>query len=284
MPEAPTETPTALDRVDRRGSVWDVLMLSSVPVVLLAVFALPVATRESLVLNYGDPTLLAAYTNHFVHLGLVHLTVNVVGYVVVVATGYLLATAAGQRQQYLLIWVVVLAVFPFAISGFNLLFPRSSVGFGFSGLVMAFLGYLPIGFSGFLGAHFDLPVGGDHSHWLFFQTLGLIAVLALPGLWGIAVGAFAILAGVLFMVTTVREIQRATVQESRDVLLEAGTAELLVLVVILLVSFPFIAFPEATPARSGRINVYSHAVGFCLGYLVPYVTLLVGGLEFDPSS
>lgn len=284
MPDAHTETPTALDRVDSRGSVLDVLLLSVVPVVLLAVYALPPRTRRSLVLDYADPTLVGAYANHFVHLTAVHLAVNLLGYVVVVATGYLLAVAAGRRRQFLVIWAVVLLVFPFAISGFNLLFPRSSIGFGFSGLVMAYLGYLPIAFTGFLGARFDLPVGGDHSHWLFFETLGLIAVLVLPGVWGLAVGAFAIAAGVLFLVTTVREIRRVTVEGARQGLLEAGTAELLVLVVILLVSFPFVAFPESTPVEAGRVNVFSHAVGFCLGYLVPYVTLLVGGLDFEPTS
>lgn len=284
MPDTPTEIPTALDRVDSRGSLLDVLLLSAVPIALLAVYALPPSTRRSLALDYSDPTIVGAYTNHFVHLTQVHLAVNLIGYVVVVATGYLLATAAGRRRQYLTIWVVILLAFPFAISGFNLLFPRETLGFGFSGLVMAYLGYLPIAFSGFLGAHFDLPVGGDHSHWLFFETLGLIAVLALPGLWGIAVAVVAIAAGIAFLVTTVREIQAAAVERSTEALLEAGTAELLVLVVILLVSFPFIAFPESTPQGGARVNVYSHVVGFCLGYLVPYVTLLVGGLEFEPAS
>lgn len=276
--------PTALDRVDRRGSILDVALLASVPVVLALVYSLPMATRRSLALDYSAPSLVPAYASHFVHFTLTHLLVNVVGYVVVVSLLYLLAVAAGRRRQFLMVWAVFLLAFPFAISGFNLLFPRARIGLGFSGIVMAYVGYLPMAFTAFLGKQFDLPVRGDHSHWLFFATIGLMAFVSLPGVFGLLLALASALSAVLFFLTTLDEIRRDHLDGLLVAVLEVGTAELVVLGVVLLLTFPFLAFPDTTPVQGGRVNVFSHAVGFCLGYLVPYVTLLAGGFDFRPRS
>jgi hypothetical protein len=62
-----------------RASLLDLLALAAVPAVLLAVFALPEATRRSLAFAYHDPTTLTALSAHYLHFDADHLLANLAG-------------------------------------------------------------------------------------------------------------------------------------------------------------------------------------------------------------
>lgn len=280
-----TSEPSAADSVwasmEHPRSVADTAALASVPVVLAAAYGLPTETKRGLALSYADPTVLSAFANHYVHLSPVHLLVNVLGYVLVASTVYLLALAADRREQFFVVFTVFLLALPFALSAFNLLVFTEGSGVGFSGIVMAFLGYLPLVLTRFLGERLGLSVTGVHSSWLFFFGLAVVSLAAAPGIYGPGVAAAALLSGVLFLLPVVEEARREGLREAQIGLFEAGSAEMVMLGVVVFVSFPLIAFPADVRAFGGRINVYGHAMGFCLGYLVTYVTLLVGGLDLE---
>jgi len=70
-------------------------VLAAVPVVLCAVFALPESTRRSLAFAYAEPTVLTAFTAHYVHLDVGHLAGNVAGYILLAGVGYALAVLGG---------------------------------------------------------------------------------------------------------------------------------------------------------------------------------------------
>lgn len=276
----PRSGESILNAVEREGTRRDLGLLGAVPAVLVVVFALPAELRRSLALEYGDPTLLTAYTSHFVHLSASHLLMNVVGYVLIVPFTYLVATAGRRRRQFWVVFTVFLVALPFALSGFNLIFLQGTTvtGVGFSGVVMAFLGYLPVTLTNLLGREFEVSVTGLQSSWLFFAGVGVIAYVATPGSYGVALAAAALLSGLLFLLPVVERV-RAEGVTRRFTFGRVGTAEFLAAGLVVYFTYPLVAFPQDVTAHGGRINTYSHALGFCLGYLTTYATLLVGGVS-----
>lgn len=265
-----------LAEVRERGAPLDAVALALVPLALVGAYALPPSTKRSLAFAYADPTLLAAFANHFVHLSFDHLLVNLVGYGLVVPTAYLLSVASGRRRQFFVAFATFVLAFPFALSALNLAFVRPRVGVGASGLVMAFVGYLPVALSGFAGSRLGVPVDATRSSGPFFLGLAVVAYVAAPAGYGAPLAVAAGLAGVLFLLPVVEDAATAV---SRPTAGPAGYAEVAVLGAALFVGYPLVAFPESVAAGGDVVNVYSHALGFCLGYIVTYVGVLVGALE-----
>lgn len=272
------ETPWSL--IARRASPLDAFLLAVVPAVLLGVYALPTALRHSLALEYTAPTLLTMYASHFVHLTPGHLAVNLLGYVLVISTVYLLSVANDRRRRFVVVFATFLLAFPFALSGLNLLFARPTAGVGFSGIVLAFLGYLPLTLGGFIGRHLDVPVDSIESSWLFFFGFAFVSLMAVPGPYGTAVAAAAFLAGVLFLLPAIEEMDDDHLTTARGTLDVAGNVELTFLGVLVFVGYLLVAFPPTTRVvNGGTLNVYTHALGFSLGYVVTYLTVLLGDIR-----
>lgn len=266
-------------RVHQRGTVLDVGLIVSISVVLIVLFSLSLETKRTLAFSYTEPTLLTAFTSHYIHFSVVHLLVNVIGYSLIVSTVYLCAIAANRRTQFFVVFTVFLLFLPFVLSAFNLVFPRAGIGVGFSGVIMAFLGYLPIVLTTLLGTQLDLSMNGIHSSWLFFFGFAIIAVAAVPGLYGIGIAVVAVLSGILFLLPVIEKVHQEGIQSETVGLFEAGSAEFLMVALVTFLTYPIIAFPRDTTVIGGQINVYSHALGFCFGYLTTYVTVLAGGFE-----
>lgn len=277
-------TPAENDLLGHIREQWvarDLVVLAAVPLVLLAAYALPVGVKRSLALDHAAPTLLSAFASHFVHLSSAHLATNLAGYLLVVPTGYALAVASGRRRQFFVVFTAFLLSFPLLLSGLNLLFPRPTVGVGFSGVLLAFVGYLPFAFMSFIGTHFAGDVDAEQSHWLFFLGLGIVAYIAAPGVYGLGLAAAAMLASVLYLLPVVETIDRTQVASWRSTLAVGGYAELTLLGGVVFFAYPFVAFPTELTLAGGVVNVYTHALGFCLGYITTYVTALGGWLDVD---
>lgn len=270
-------TTSILAAIERKGRPIDVLGLAAVPAVLVALFALPGPVKRRLALEFAEPTLLTAFASHYVHLSAAHLLTNVVGYVLVVPLAYLLATAAGRREQFWVVFTVFVLALPFGLSGVTVLVQHSTAGsgVGFSGIVMAFLGYLPITMTSLLGHRTDSQIDGSHSAWLFFTGIAIIAYAAAPGWYGVALAAAALLSAVLFLLPVI-EIARSEAGSFRPSLRRPGTIEFLASGVVIYLAYPLVTFPQDLLAFDGRINTYVHALGFCLGYTITYVAILVG--------
>lgn len=267
------------EAIRQRAVWWDVLLLAVVPVALLAGYALPPAIKWTLAFDYTEPTLLAAYASYFVHFSQSHLLGNLLGYLLVVPTAYVLSVASDQRHQFLVVFTVFLLAFPFALSGLNLAIPRSHTAVGFSAIIMAFVGYLPIGLLGVTEQRFSAPLTQRQSHWVFFFGLALVGYLGAPGVLGRALAAAAVLAGVLFLLPVLEEFDQPRWAGIRAMLAREGDAELLLLGGVVFVAYPFVAFPSDATVSGGLVNLYAHALGFCLGYITTYVTVLVGGFD-----
>ena len=255
-----------------RGRASDAALLAAAPAALLAMFALPVAVRRSFALSYAAPTLLDAYLSTFVHLSAAHLLTNLLVYAVVAPTAYLCYLLADDADRFRVAVVAFLTVLPFALSGLNAAVLRPLVGYGFSGVNMAFLGLLPLALADYARTQFEPNLAIDHALTLFFAGSLLIAALVVPlrppGVVAVALAA-------LGLVLYGRETARATsIARLRRASSETppGYVELAAVGLLLYGLVPFVTFPPAAGSGMTVLNYYTHFLGFCFGFAVPFVT------------
>ncbi|ELZ44471.1 hypothetical protein C464_13280 [Halorubrum coriense DSM 10284] len=268
-----------------RARPRDLVALCAPPVALVAVFALPEATRRSLAFAYLEPTVLSAFAAHYVHLGTDHLLGNLVGYGLLAGVGYALAVLGGRRRLFFTALVTYLLAFPFALSALNLAVPRNAIGFGFSGINMALAGLLPILWYCYARQWFAPAASIRALPAVFFALVGWIALLALPvstegiGIAGLAIGVAGALLAVLYVASSEVRFPPAIRTHATAVASRPGYGELLVVGAVVAVGYPVVGFP-ADPAGGGSVvNLYVHLLGFCLGFIGPFA-LLAGG-AFD---
>jgi len=286
-------TPTATTSMSLRQSTTDYTLpdrtvardaglLLLVPLALLGVFWLPSSVRSSLIVDYGDPSILTAYTSQLVHSTPQHLAVNLVGYGLFVSLEYVLSTLCGRKRRFYHSYATFVLVFPPTLVGLDLLVINLGIGMGLSGLVMAFYGYLPLAMSDLVSERFGVASRTDVAPLLYFVGMAVVAILGLrPALENptVAVGT----AGLLLAITLVilwylRSIVadhdglRAT---ARTALQQPGDADLFLVALVLLVLFPLCMFPADPTTAGGVVNTYTHLLAFTLGFGVPFIATVV---------
>ncbi|GAA0536480.1 hypothetical protein ABNG02_11910 [Halorubrum ejinorense] len=274
-----------VEELSARVRAVDLLGLAVPPAVLVAVFALPEATRRSLAFAYTEPTLLSAFSSHYVHLGTNHLLGNLAGYGLLAGVGYALAVLSGRRRLFFTAFVTYLGAFPFALSALNLAVPRNAIGFGFSGINMALAGLLPILWYCYAQDRFAPGASVAALPAVFFALVGWIALLALPvstegvGLAGLSIGIAGAFLALLYAASSEVRLPRSLRKKAKSVASRPGYGDLLAVGAVVAVGYPVVGFP-ADPAGGGSVvNLYVHLLGFCLGFIGPFA-LLAGG-AFD---
>lgn len=286
----PSERRPAAHRVSgpvlrSRSSFLDAALILSVPAVLIAVFTLPESLRAAYVLDYTAPTMATMFTSHFVHQTQSHLVANLLGYGFVVPVTYLLCVLSGRRQLFRVVFVSLLVSLPVALSALNLLFIRPRVGYGFSGVVMGYFGFLPLALFGYFERRVAIEVERHHSPVLFFLGIATISVAVTS-----VTAAGALIAGVSFLIcglyakrlfgtTDIADRLSAGLVETTP-----GYAELGAVGVLVFLSYPFVAFP-ADPIGNGTVvNLYTHLLGFSLGFISTYSLRMMSGFGFDEAE
>lgn len=263
----------AVQRVVRRRDIVAVLFPAAL---LLGVGLLPPAMREELAFSVGDPDVLTALTANFVHADSAHLFRNLTAYLIVVPTAYLLSALADRRQLFYTVFVVVFTVFPFVLSGLNLLLPREALSLGASGLTLAFVGYLPVAVAEYVRRRFSVVtvVRRNLAGGLFFVGLliviPLVAAAVQPGLTvALLVVTLPAVAG--YGVALRRSgINRSTLRGPPPGYLELGVWSTAILVAALITAFPADPLSDA-----GLVNTYTHFLGYALGFLSSYLAVLL---------
>ncbi|MDZ7745798.1 MAG: hypothetical protein U5K28_04470 [Halobacteriales archaeon] len=257
----------------------DILGARRRPRVLSAVFVLPATTRESLAFAYREPTVVTAYTAHFVHFKIDHLAANVLGYVLLAGSGYVLAVLAGQRRLFGASAVTYVLAFPFALSGLNLAVPRNAVGYGFSGVNIAFAGVLGLLLVAYASRRIDSRLRVRHAPGVFFTAVVVVSLLALPaGVVSISVASASALVAGVYVVSSWYDLSRtgAHTEEAAGADSTASFRDIGMLAAVVFFGYPFVGFPPAMPVDGSVVNLYVHLLGFCLGFIVPYVALEAG--------
>lgn len=261
------------ESAEYRDSSWllDVSPVVAVTVLLVGVYTLPTALQRELVFEYGTPTLATAYTAHFVHFSATHLVGNLAAFVLAAGTIYTLSVRADRRRIFFAFGATLLIAFPVTLSALNLAVPRNGVTYGFSGLNMALVGFLPVVIATYVERQLGYPVNGVVLLTAFFASVGYIAAIAVP-----QVPRSSALAAVTVTVAVSIARNYRRVQASRSVtggradgnwgigtLIAVGFAVWAVLLSI--------GFPE-TVATGGTItNIYVHFLGYALGFTTAYI-------------
>lgn len=257
----------------RSRVVAEVSVLLAVPAVLLGAFLLPEATKRAAAFSYTEPTLLTAFTAHYVHITVPHLLGNVFGFVLLAGAAYGLSAVSGRRRLFWTAAFTLLLVFPFVLSGLNLAVPRDAIGYGFSGINMAFFGYLAVLFAVAVDER-PADIQTARLPAVFFVSVGYIAAIALP--MSILSAGFLAVSVALTLLCRSRTNRRSIAEAYRtaaDLLATPWHGEFLAVAAVVLVGYPFVGFPPPA-GTSVRVNVYIHFLGYALAFLVVYVFLL----------
>lgn len=260
--------------------LFDVALILSFPLLLGLGYSLPLGVRESLVFNYTNPTLLAAFTSAFVHLEFGHLITNIGLYALVAPILYALSVLSGRQQQFRVFVFTAFLAFPPVLSYLNLAITRSSVTFGASGVIMVFVGYLPLALSDYLDTNFEIGPVNVFAPALFFASLGLISVLSLQsvllqnptvllGTAGLVLAT--VLSTALYGLSVYEQTDNARTKV-RSAMRATGYTDLILLTVLLLFVVPIIAFPANPKVENGVLNLYEHFLGYALGFMASYIT------------
>lgn len=262
----------------------DVACILAVPAVILVVFSMPLAVREEYVFSYTEPTAVTAFTAAYVHLEATHLLTNLGVYALVVPAAYLLSVLGGNRRRFIVAFVTFVAVFPAVLSVLNLAVARPAVGYGFSGVVMAFFGFLPIALAGHVHRRFDVASELDLAGVLFFAGLVLIAMLSPASLVTYGLAAAAGLGALLYGLPML-DARTGLTRNVRAASGAAGHFELSVVALVAFLAFPFVAFPASPGSGAAIVNVYVHLLGYALGFIATYLTLhVVRGIERSTAA
>lgn len=252
----------------------DIALLFAAPAVLVLVAAFPVELRRSLVLDATNPTFGTAYAAHFVHTTGSQLLVNVSAYVLVAGITYLLAVLNGEMRRFRTRLLGVVLGLPFVLSAVTLVFVGARFSYGFSGIVMGVLALLAVESFTYIGRTLTTLETPDDAASVFFLEITLIAVVVYPqtpGALAVAVvGGLVTLGYGVSLFRTARQCE----QLCRPLAGDPGYLELGGVAVVLLVAFPFLAFPTprtATPTSGGVVNVVIHLFGFSLTFLSAYL-------------
>jgi len=267
--------------------VRDCLALAAVPVLVAAVFLLPMETRRALAFAYHDPTAGSAYAAHFVHFRVEHLAANVLAYVLLAGFGYVLAALAGYRRLFGATAVTFLIAFPPVLSALNLTVPRRAIGYGLSGVNMAFAGLLGVVVVAYASQRVDHRIRVRHAPGVFFGALAITAVVALPSnTVSLAVAAAGVVVASAYFVSAAlawRTQSRRTPNSGSAFLpdVSSGWFDGGLLGSVLFFGYPFVGFPARGAVGGTQVNLYVHLLGFCLGFIVPYVAVSMGLFDAD---
>jgi hypothetical protein len=271
------------ETVGDRTRVGDLLALLVVPLVLVAVFELPEPVRRSLAFEYTDPSITTAFLSSYVHLDSAHLLTNAGGYLLVVPTAYLLSVVSGHRTRFFVAFATFLVAFPPVLSYLNLAAIRSASGVGFSGVLLAFVGYLAFAIAEHLKVNLRIGPTTSVGAALFFLGFAVAAPLSVQSVTvdraTVALGTgglvLATLLSALLFALPVADESGSLLRRLRLATVRRGSFELGVLSLGLFVSIQFVAFPPQPEASSGTINLYTHLMGYALGFIVTYVSVQV---------
>lgn len=272
QPEGPATAVSFRQLVERRGDVADWVLLALPAIAIVGVFVLPMAQRQALAFHAGEPTLVSAYTSHFVHYSLGHLLTNLGGYLLLAPLAYLLSAGAGRRRQFHVVFGALLLGFPFVLSLVNLLLVQPATAIGFSGIVLGFFGYLPIALYQYVGRHAEGRAPTRYLPMAFFVGVGSIALVLF---WATFVSL-----GIVFTVLTVlagylsRFVDRGFITGVGR-LKESGFGEVAMAATALLLMYPVVAFPSSAVLGSRVVNLVLHFVGYALSFISTFVTIVV---------
>ena len=265
-----TELSLRLNNLVESEKLLALVPMGAIISIIIGVFSLTESTRRTLSFAYADPSLWTAYTAPFVHLSAAHLTGNIAVFLLVSGTFYALSRHTRTPWLFLGALVAALSIFPVTLSLLNLAVPRDAVTYGFSGVNMALVGFLPIAIGRYIEAKRGRPIDATLLLAAFFLSVSGIAVLAVP--WSsltFAVGTTGLALSVLFGGSFARHERTLanTHERWRTAVADPAVVFGIGAWILLLAT----AFPQTVATDGSVTNVYVHFVGYALGFITAYL-------------
>lgn len=223
----------------------------------------------------SERTLLTAFTANYVHVGARHLFDNLLNFWVTLFAVYPLVAVAGWQRQFRLSLMAYLCLVPFGIAWLTLgtlgtVTNQPSVGF--SGIVAALLGFLPVVLCAAAATVTDGEVTPAWSAVPFLGSLGLVfaapSVSYFPVNLPLAAGCLAaaiVSGGLLWWLDRPLQFPSSPSRLSAD-------SRLAFLIGITV--FGFGVSGALLFVRPGT-NVWGHLAGYVSGFLIPYLAFVI---------
>ena len=220
-------------------------------------------------------TLFTAFTANYVHVSGQHLFDNLLNFWVTLFGLYPLVAIAGWEQQFRRLTVGYLLVVPFCIAWVTLATlgqVTNQLSVGFSGIVTAFLGLVPVVL---VAAGSEVTDGEIDPAWSVVPfTVSLAVVFMMPSVWYFpaqpliaagCLGTGCLAAGLLWWV----EPPAGVVSTARSLSPDNRLAFLIgVTVFVFGVAGALLVVPRGT-------NVWGHLAGYVAGFLLPYLGYVI---------
>ena len=256
--------------VRENARVSDLVLILSVPIFLSLIFLLPESIQNSLILDYGNYSIVNLWSSAYVHRGFNHFSNNLAAYCVLIGPIYLLLVLADERKLFRYTFLSFLFILPFVIALSNIAALGSGTGAGFSGIGSAFFGLLPV--SLFLFIHNKVSEEIEPAHGV---VLFLIAAAIIAGTYsGVTAAAGILLFAVLITIYDTYQVGLDEVKEAAAGLTSMeGYFELVMVAGLLFLVSPVLLFPQDITQGDGAVNILSHYLGLLLGFFGPTIYL-----------
>lgn len=261
----------------KAGLEWPRLLMDgcllALPVMaMVGVYLLPTDVKLGYVLAYRDPTVVTAYVANFVHLEAGHLLANLLGYGLLVPAAYGFSRRSGRRRSFLIAVGVIVLVYPLVLSWLNVQLVRPRIGYGFSGVLLALAGLFTLTLGWAIARETSLGFDRRHAPLLFFGWTAIVLTRGLP-VTELTVGGLVLAGGGLIVYggDVLRSVL-ARLGSSTGWTVEAEISMVLLGGLAVVLALPYSAFPESVGTGHSITNIYIHFLGFCLGFIAPFVT------------
>lgn len=258
------------DEVRETTRIRDLLLISTVPILLSLIFLLPESVQSALILDYGNYSIFNLWSSAFVHRGFNHFSNNLAAYCVLIGPIYLLFVLADEQKLFRYTFLALLFLLPFVIALVNIAALGSGTGAGFSGIGSAFFGLLPVSLFLFIHNKVSEEIEPAHGVVLFLIAAGIIA-----GTYsGVTAAAGILLFAVLI---TIHDIHQVGLDEVKGAAAELtsmkGYFELVMIAGLLFLVSPVLLFPQDIAQGDEAVNILSHYLGLLLGFFGPTIYL-----------
>lgn len=276
--------PISLKNFWKEINKFDIALLLVAPLILATLHFLPKEVQQDLYLNNTNPTFFSMYINNFLY-GQEASTAFLNGifqYLITIGTLYLLAILCKDRARFMTLFLIIMLLFPFGISIFNLFivnrfFLTGDMRFaGSSGINAAFTALLIIYIFQFINRNFTPKLDVSDSPALFLTVL----LVSLPkyftknNYWI----AIIIILGALYIIYLTRIVIKTKDVSPISILNSIKKPGLTPIhlgifasAIWITVFSPSTLFPAESIHLNYYVNIYSHFIGYIAGFLVPYL-------------
>ncbi|WP_311174184.1 hypothetical protein [Halobellus ordinarius] len=177
----------------------------------------------------------------------------------------------------------ILTIYPTLLSYLELAVPLQRTVIGFSGLNMALLGYTLVEFSTFLQNSITRRLRVENAPRFFFPVLSFILARYADSTVAFVVLGVSLLITVLYWLPFLLSL-RSAIAGTKEIFDRPGYFELAVVSTLTITGFIVAGFPQRPTVDSGFLNIYSHLLGFSIGFITFYIWSIVTDRKILPPD